>query len=212
MGNEDSYTITSTVSYQQMRVLSERIIEPVCAYTKEPLELKRWNKTYYLHEYVPSRKWKYIDNENEVFLSRAIYRFKTESDSELEFELLWAILQICKNIPDDNIFLFNVPSSSGECFDTPITGVIRELSAEPHPLVFVAFMKELFCKDKCFIDCSEYIARTTSITPNHERARKGMKRASFEEQVSSMDCSDEFVEYADSLGERGGIWSLLTFR
>lgn len=208
MDNKLSCAITSTVSYQQIQVLSKRIIEPVCAYTKESLELKRWNKTYYLHEYVPSRKWKYVDDENEVYLSRAIYGFKTDIDSELEFELLWAILQICKEIPEDNIFLFNVPSSREECTETPIVEMIRELGAT-HSSVFVTFMKELFCKDKRFIDCSDYIVRTTSIVSNHERARKGMRRASFEEQISSMDCSDEFVEYTDNLREDGVTGSCL---
>lgn len=199
--SSNSPTVTSVVTYQQLLTVVKKIIKPVSPYTKEPLELKWWNKTYYLHEYLPSRKWRYSEYGDKASLSMAIYRFKNQEDSELEFELLWAIMQVCKDIPEDNILLFNVPSSSGGCIDTPIVKLIRQLGEAPSTSVFVSFMKELFCKGKRFIDCSGAIIRSIPIISNHERAGRNIKRATFEEQVNSMDCSEEFTEYADSLSK-----------
>lgn len=182
------------------------ILHPSNYITSEPLELHYWNETYYLHDYYPHRKWKSIKEEY-ASLSEWIYNCKKRYDEQYYFELIWAIMHVCENIPEKTIYLFNVPSSEKPFMkpnETPITEIIGMLDETRFgrslgDLMYrrylhykmCCFLKRTFCLDKKFIACPHYIERTESLVPNHERPKRRMKKATFEEQLNSMAFNKE---------------------
>lgn len=208
------------ISRDQLDTFISEIIRPSSLYTLEPLSLKLWDDTdtYYLHDYYPARMWKYIDDK-QARLSKDIYESKDGLYDSFEFELLWAIMQMCRDIPEETIWLYSIPSSSDnycrsgvnrvidkimEIFEYP--GLGAECNPSPtHPALFIrgnklyTLMYKLFCKDK-YIEAHENLYRKIPIIPNHERARRKMRRATYDEQLLTMGLGHASKYAYDPLG------------
>lgn len=214
MGNDNG---SSGLNQRQVEIFFYEYLHPICPYTEEPLNLKRWGDVFFLHDYYSYRKWKGIDDKH-ILLSKNIYWFKEDTIGELVFEFYWALMKICRTIPEKTIYLYRVPSSNdtlqiksssyGE-YLTPIDKIIKTAALDSGDnRTALSFLKKFYCEDKEFIDCRDHIFRKYPIVPNHERSKRKIKKATFIEQIESMGIQG-YLSHCDENGKKEQIACLV---
>ena len=136
---------------------------------------------YYLHEYYPVRKFRYISDEKEE-LSRRIWAYKEQTDekafSDFTEELMCAIRALTYHSKYEKIGLMAVPPSKVGKHSS-----IRDSIKLIYQWGSAGTAKSVYGCNKVIYDYSELLQRVSDISTAH----KG-KGATYDEQRESINC------------------------